>query len=251
MFKLLRFCRAVQNIMPVRYLREKSYKFAARRRKFFKNNILIIVENHVLLQLIRVLFLIAKSEMKLFQNMLFLAIVFSIISCANPPTEPQVSEDMSKSNVNEELIPADLKEYIKTNLQGWLLAERSDYSKVWWSFYDAGSTPYAVVTDINDDQAPDYGMILKNNDALRFVIFFKKGNSYTHWVADNFNKSFNSANKDLQNGLTIEPPGRVDVVYPEIKSLILKSNAISVMELENRRCIYYWSNGKVSAFTTM
>ena len=110
--------------------------------------------------------------------------------------------------------------------------------------------PYYAIADLNDDRQEDYAFILKSADSLRVVVLLKNGDSFIHWIADNFKATYNAADKDIQFGVTIDPPGQIDVVIPKIKSLILRSNAFTLMELENRRCIYYWSDGKISVFET-
>ena len=184
--------------------------------------------------------------MKLFALLLF---IFS--ACGRPEVKtlpkPTVNTRVAKKN-SAEKPSAEVEKYIKNEFAGWSLASKSDYIKSWWSFYDNKSVPYFVATDINDDQLSDYGLILKKSDSIKVVILVGDKNSFKHWVAKEVGEPFNFNLKNLQLGLTIEPPGRIDIAYPAIKSLILKSNAINVMEFENRLCIYYWLGEKIEVF---
>jgi len=145
-------------------------------------------------------------------------------------------------------IPESVTQYLKANFTKWSIPNRDDY-KIWWSFYEPRTMPYYAITDLNDDRQEDYAFVLKKPDSLSVVVLLKKGDTFTHWVAD-FKATYNPADKDIQFGLATEPPGQIDVVIPRIQSLILRSNAFTLMELENRRCIYYWSDGKISVFET-
>jgi len=173
-----------------------------------------------------------------------------IISACSSTDLPDKTHTSIKDINSNEVISKDIKAYVSKNLAGWSLPDTSDYIKSWWSFYDKSVIPYAVKTDINDDGIADYGLILKNDSTFRFVILMGNKDSFTHWVSDDFKKSFNSVEKKIQFGLTVQPPGRIDIAIPEIKSLILKSNAINLMEFEMRDCIFYWDNGKIKVFNT-
>jgi hypothetical protein len=148
-------------------------------------------------------------------------------------------------------LPPNAEEYLKSNFSGWSLAETTDY-KVWWSFHDrARNVPYLSIADLNGDRKADYGIVLKNAGALKFVVLLGKDKTFTHWVAEGFNKTYDPGNPDISYGFTVEAPGRIDIVYPEVKSLILKSNAFNLMELENRASVFYWLDGKIAVFKTM
>lgn len=148
------------------------------------------------------------------------------------------------------LISMKVTTYLSENFAGWEIATETDYIKSWWSFYDRGNIPYAVKTDINDDKYPDYGIIIKKGDSIKLVVLTGNGTSFNHWVANNCPTLFNSTLKNLHIGLSIEPPGRIDIAYPQIKSLILKSNAINLMDYENRLAAYYWEDNKIQVFQT-
>ena len=173
-------------------------------------------------------------------------------ACTNSGSSPRgtsaISSKAEGSNAVQD-IPVSAKEYIRAKFPGWSIPNSDDY-KIWWSFYEPRTIPYYAITDLNDDRQEDYAFILKKPDSLRVVVLLKKGNTFNHWIADNFKATYNAADKDIQFGVTIDPPGQIDVVIPKIKSLILRSNAFTLMELENRRCIYYWSDGKISVFET-
>ncbi|MBC7912791.1 MAG: hypothetical protein H7Y07_01595 [Pyrinomonadaceae bacterium] len=151
---------------------------------------------------------------------------------------------------SERLIPQNVIDYLSTHLPGYSIANRSDYTTGWWSFYEPQSTPFVVKTDINDDQIVDYALILKKSNLIELVILTGTKGSFKHWIAPDFNKNFNPNAKDLHYGLMPQPPGQIDIAYPQIKSLILKSNAINLMDYENRMAIYYWSGDRIEIFKT-
>lgn len=142
-------------------------------------------------------------------------------------------------------LPTVVRDYIKDHLPGWSMIDTFDYDKSWWSFYDKKQVPHFITIDMNDDQLADYGMLLKRSDTLRLVVLINsKHHSFTHQVLDDFSGSA----KGVQYGLAIEPPAQIDVVYPEEQSLILQSNAITLMEMELRSRIYYWKDDTVKVF---
>jgi hypothetical protein len=184
---------------------------------------------------------------------LLLGFAFLFSACSNSDSS-QTAQTSASSEPPETSSQAEMlsiaKKYIDVNLPGWSIAERTDY-KIWWSFYDGRSVPFMAVTDLNDDRQADYALMVKKESALKLVILLGKGATFTHWIADNFDTTFDPAAIDLTYGLTVEVPGRIDIVTPSVQSLIVKSNAFNLMELENRRCVYYWANGEIASFVTM
>lgn len=166
-------------------------------------------------------------------------------SCSDHPHPVlQTASPAIKINPN---IPKPVMDYISARLPDWKLLSISDYGKSWWSFYDSQVIPYAVMTDINDDQLVDYGMLLKKDNTLQLVIIIALGNGrFEHHLLRDFNTAYRE--KDVQIGLMVEPPGQIDVVYPEERSLILPSNGIALMELEARSGVYYWQQGAIQSF---
>jgi hypothetical protein len=69
-------------------------------------------------------------------------------------------------------------------------------------------------------------------------------------LAADFKKSFNDPANDLTWCLLPAPPGRIDVAYPGIRSLVLRSNGINLLQLENRAGIYYWDGKGIGFFPT-
>lgn len=181
-------------------------------------------------------------------------IIFSFLlsACHSANSSRNADEDI-KPSVHEDfnqLIPHELKSYISETMPGWTIPDTSDYIKSWWSFYDKDINPYATKTDINDDGLADYGLLLKNNNRLCLVILTGHQNSFTHWIATNFDESFNSESNKIHFGLLVQQPGQIDIALPEIKSLVLKSNAINLMDFETRVCVFYWDNAKMEIFKT-
>jgi len=150
---------------------------------------------------------------------------------------------------SEELIPQHVKEFIKNNLPGWSIPDTSDYIKAWWSFYDRSQVPYFITTDFNDDKTSDYALILKNQSSIRLFILTASGGTFIPWMVDDFKEEFKKGEKDIQFGLAIEPPGQIDcLVNNKEQSLVLKSNGIALMVLEQKYQVYYWDSGKYKRF---
>lgn len=181
---------------------------------------------------------------QLFSFVIITAILFAGCNIAAETFKPGASTDKNG------LITENVNLYLSENFSGWEIAQKTDYINSWWSFYDRDNVPYVVKTDINDDAVPDYGIIIKKADSIKLVLLTGKQTSFNHWEADNFAKLFNSTLKNLHLGLSIEPPGRIDIAYPQIRSLVLKSNAINLMDHENRVSAYYWENDTIKVFQT-
>jgi hypothetical protein len=179
----------------------------------------------------------------------FSLILVLILGCHNPNSNSSnavVSQPIETMGAKE-LVPQSVKDYLSKNLAGWTIPDTSDYIKAWWSFYDKNQIPFFVTSDFNDDHVSDYAMILKNSKSIRLVILTATGNSYTLWMADDFNEAFGG--KDIQYGLVIEPPGRTDcIIDNKEQSLVLESNGIALMALEQKCKIYYWHSGHYKTF---
>jgi hypothetical protein len=175
-----------------------------------------------------------------------------VVSCNDLATRTSVgaaANVFKQNNINSVTanIPERVMSYIQTHLPDWKVLTIADYGKSWWSFYDSNIIPYAVAVDINDDQLVDYGVLMKKDNALQLVIIIALNNgAFEHRILNDFNAAYRD--KDVQTGLMVEPPGQIDVVYPQERSLILPSNGIAVMELEVKSCIYYWQEGQVQSF---
>jgi hypothetical protein len=138
-----------------------------------------------------------------------------------------------------EPVPPALNNYLKANFPDWSVVDTADYDKSWWSFYDTHHIPWIVHTDINDDQLADHALLLKQNNRLRLVICMgAPQNTFSHVVVEGFNQM-----EKLQYGLAVQAPGQIDVLQPQEQSLLLLTNGIALMELEQTSRIYYWQNG--------
>jgi hypothetical protein len=115
-------------------------------------------------------------------------------------------------------VPHEVQSYIQTHLRGWTIADTTDYDRLWWSFYDKKQVPFFVMIGIN--------------------------HSFIHQITDDFKVGV----KNLKYGLAIEPAGQIDVLEPKEATLILRSNAITLMEMEDRSRIYYWSDRAIKTF---
>ncbi|THU40297.1 hypothetical protein FAM09_10545 [Niastella caeni] len=157
------------------------------------------------------------------------------------------------NNITEQAtaLPEALADHIKTNFSQWHVVEKNDYSKTWWSFYDSSYNPCWARTDINDDQLADYALWLKKDNQLRLVICTgTASHSFANYTVNDLNVPFNEKEHNLAAGIAVAPPAQIDVAYPRIQSLILKSNGFALMELEERTRIYYWENGNLQTFYT-
>ncbi|MFT3825320.1 MAG: hypothetical protein QM731_15490 [Chitinophagaceae bacterium] len=148
-------------------------------------------------------------------------------------------------------IPATVTAYINNNLPGWNIVSKEDYATSFWSFYDSNTTPFFAAVDLNDDRVADYAVIIKKENIAKPVILLSDGASFKHWITDDLNQHLNEAGNDVLFCLLPEPPGQVDVVKPAISSLILTNNAVNLMYLENRQCIFYWDGTQIAVFKTL
>jgi hypothetical protein len=139
-----------------------------------------------------------------------------------------------------------LEKYLKANLPGWMIVDTADYNKLWWSFYDRTQAHNAITVDLNDDRIADHALLMKKGSDLRLVVLLGSANkSYSHWIADDFHPEYDGAVKEIHYGLTVEPPAQIDVLEPEERSLVLQSNAVTLLEMEQRARVYHWENGTI------
>lgn len=157
----------------------------------------------------------------------------------------------SKQNPNHvtTVLPQTLAEYLSMNCPQWHVVEKADYSKTWWSFYDSSYNPCWARTDMNDDQLADYALLMKKDNQLRLVICTgTASHSFVHYTANNFPVTFNEKERNLTVGIAVAPPAQIDVAYPRLQSLLLKSNGFALMELEERTRIFYWHKDSIQTF---
>lgn len=140
--------------------------------------------------------------------------------------------------------------YIQKHFPGWRVCNQKDYDDAFGSFYDTTTHPWYVEIDINDDKQGDYGMFISNQHQVKLLFLTGKDSSFTHWLAPDFSFAFDAATHRLQYALLPEPPGQIDVAYPSIQSLVLRTNGVSLMHLENRICLYYQDSTGIAVFQT-
>lgn len=175
---------------------------------------------------------------------LFVIILFFNAGC-NSKKDSDTSVAMVTSESKELITPA-ISEFLKNNLPEWSVVDTSDYVTSWWSFYDKDQIPYAVVTDMNDDQLPDYGLIMKKADSLSAVLLISSTDTFVYRMDKEVSTTETGG---VEYGLSNEPPGRIDhVVNDEPRSLILTSNGIALMAFEEKLRIYYWQDGRLNRF---
>ena len=155
-------------------------------------------------------------------------------------------DTLKKEDPEAVLVPESVKKYLEEKFNGWELAEMGDYSSLWWSFYDKTHIPYAVSADFNDDQAADYALIIKKADSVKLIVLTGNGTGFRDWGSKDF--ILDDKAGGIRHGLAVVPPGQIDVLRPEVKSLILKSNGLALYELESRRKIFYLDNESLKIF---
>lgn len=181
---------------------------------------------------------------------IWVMVIWLMAACDEPARQVPAPLAVAHNTIDHTaLLPPALVNYLKTNLPQWQVVEKTDYSKTWWSFYDSSYNPCWARTDINDDQLADYALWLKKDNRLRLVICTgTTGDSFAHYSANDINLNFNEQESGLTAGVAVAPPAQIDVVYPRIQSLVLKSNGFAQMELEERTRIYYWEKDTIQTF---
>lgn len=145
-------------------------------------------------------------------------------------------------------LPANVQAYIASQLPDRAIVSKEDYARSFWSFYDTGTQPFFTAADLNDDGLVDYGVLVKKGGFVELALLIGIGSSFRFELAGSFKKAFDDTANDLGWCLLPEPPGQIDVAYPSIQSLILVSNGINLMYLENRIGIYYWDEEGIGLF---
>lgn len=183
-----------------------------------------------------------------FIPVLFILLIF--LGCKQPEIKgnEQQTNPLSTTNNLKTTLPQNVQNYLAENLSEWNIPDTADYAKTWWSFHDSNAIPYYVVTDLNDDEIADYSIMVHNDKKITIVFLLGGKDSFSHQFATDFLRPF--VKHHLEYGLSIEPPGRIDIALPEIRSIILKSNAINLLELENRLGIYFFADNRLGVFTT-
>ncbi|HEX6429735.1 MAG TPA: hypothetical protein VF008_18710 [Niastella sp.] len=180
---------------------------------------------------------------------IWMVILWLMTACNERATQAPVVTTVRHPNGDTTLLPQTLKDYLKTYFPQWQVVAKADYSKTWWSFYDSSYNPCWVRTDINDDQLADYALWLKKDNLLHLVICTGTANhSFVHYTANDLTIPFNEKEPNLTMGVAVAPPAQIDVAYPRMQSLILKSNGFALMELEERTRIFYWDNDSIQTF---
>lgn len=178
----------------------------------------------------------------------YVAIFILLSACKQQAAKLPTTADVPHALHYPAVLPQEMVNYLHQTFPQWRVIEKSDYSKMWWSFYDSSYNPCWARTDINDDQLADYVIWLKKDAQLRLVICTgKAGQLFDHTIAID-SSVFNEKEYNLSTGIAVAPPAQIDVVKPHIQSLILKSNGFTLMELEERSRIYYWENGGLQTF---
>jgi hypothetical protein len=143
-------------------------------------------------------------------------------------------------------IPQKVMNYIQSRQPDWMLPERSDYH-IWWSFYDRDEIPYFATADINDDEKADYAIIVKQDGILQTHFLISTGKTYSHWTDESLKLKTSSSKTVTEYGLQIIEPRQLDYIFKgKDQTVILLRNAVGLMEVENLKKIYYWSEGKLT-----
>ena len=180
---------------------------------------------------------------------MYVATCLLLQACKEQALKPPILNDVPPAFHYPAVLPKELMNSLRDSFPQWQLVEKSDYSKTWWSFYDSSYNPCWARTDINDDQLADYAIWLKKDAQLRLLICTGKTNTAYHYtIVIDSNNVFNEKEHNLSMGIAVASPAQIDIVRPQIQSLILKSNGFAVMELEAQTRIYYWENGGIQTF---
>lgn len=179
----------------------------------------------------------------------YVVIWLLLLACKDQAPKPPISNDVPPALHYPTVLPQEVVNSLHNTFPQWRIVEKGDYSKTWWSFYDSSYNPCWARTDINDDQLADYAIWLKKDTQLRLVISTGKTNTaFNYTIVIDSNNVFNEKDHNLSMGIAVAVPAQIDVVRPNIQSLILKSNGFAVMELEAQTRIYYWENSGIQTF---
>lgn len=180
---------------------------------------------------------------------MYVATCILLLACKEQTLKPPISNDVPPALHYPTVLPQEIVSSLRDSFPQWQIVEKSDYSKVWWSFFDSSYNPCWARTDINDDQLADYAIWLKKDAQLRLLICTGKTNTaFNHTIAIDSNNMFIEKEHNLSMGIAVASPAQIDIVQPQIQSLILRSNGFALMELEAQTRIYYWENGRIQTF---
>lgn len=180
---------------------------------------------------------------------MYVAICLLLLACKEQVPKSPISNDILPAFHYPTVLPQEIVSSLRDTFPQWQVVEKSDYSKTWWSFYDSSYNPCWARTDINDDQLADYAIWLKKDAQLRLLICTGKTNTtYNYTIVIDSNNVFNKKEHNLSMGIAVASPAQIDIVQPQIQSLILKSNGFALMELEAQTRIYYWENEGIQTF---
>ncbi|WP_207426942.1 hypothetical protein [Pedobacter sp. SYSU D00535] len=177
--------------------------------------------------------------------LLFISLLSGIAACqsnASSGLTVQTGVTEEPANKRQVILPEAANSYVQKHVTGWEIATDADYAHLWWSFYDRDEIPFAVSADFNDDKLADYAYVIKKADSVGLVILTGTGNTFRHWLAPDFKIDLKKSG--IEHGISVVPPGQVDVLRPEMKSVVLKSNGIALKEFEMRTKLYYWEDGR-------
>ncbi|MDQ5929724.1 MAG: hypothetical protein QG594_1505 [Bacteroidota bacterium] len=161
-------------------------------------------------------------------------------------------ENQEKNNTNTPKEPAKLALFLKlkkdflTQNQEIVLIEKTNYSKLFWDFFDQTITPNQCATDINNDQILDYAFLINQKNELKIVIAQSNKKSYSFWMAPFTLQKITPTG--IQYSLSPQPAGQTDVIKKQPETLILKKNAFVIKNLEQDIKILYDENGKIQLF---
>lgn len=146
--------------------------------------------------------------------------------------------------------PDTLLSFIYKTFPGAQVCTQADYDQSFWSFCDTTlSLPWYTAADINNDEYVDMALLVKQQQNAKLLLFLSNHTGYTWQWAEGFSIPV-SQKQPLQFGLQPEPPGRIDIAYRSLQSLILRTNGINLYHFENRHAIYYWNENSIAVFRT-
>lgn len=172
--------------------------------------------------------------------------LFMMMTCGCSEKKPHmdhgyVSESYSSTIHSDSLIDS----YLADKLPGYSLVNDADMDPLWESLCPENKTPTRISTDLNDDQIPDYGLLVRKDSILCVLLMVSDPFSmvYSHTLLDGFPAI---RPEGIQFGLSIVPPQQIDlVINHQERSFLLLSNSVQITFFETLARIYYFDKGSV------
>lgn len=182
------------------------------------------------------------------KNILYVILICAIgISCKNPPvTQAEKRIDPVRIQNAKYSFPTQIEGDIQAKYPGIVQVQKSDYARLFWDFYDAGTLPFKATTDINNDQKNDFAFIVKQHNLIKVALALSDGEKYRYQLLPFTLGPLEKQGIDF--GMEIKPAGRTDLVKPVNRSLLLQKNGFLIKKLEQDYLILYEENNEIASF---